>query len=125
MNNIICEVISSTHNKINVHGYLMVKDKNRNNIYYWRCEKWQKLQCHGRATTVLIEDQHQLKHFSDHNHAAEASQVSVLKTINVLKEKAQQTNDQPIKIIQNIVANSLQEIYPYLPSHDALRQSVK
>ncbi len=41
MNNIICKVIFSTYNKdkINIYGYLIVKDKNRNNIYYWHCEK--------------------------------------------------------------------------------------
>jgi len=40
-NNIICEIVSSIRgqDKINVHGYIMVKDKNRNNLYYWCCEK--------------------------------------------------------------------------------------
>ena len=58
MNNIICEKISSIRNKdkINVNGYLMVKDKNRKNLYYWYCEKRNTLQCHGRASTILIED---------------------------------------------------------------------
>lgn len=127
MNSNICEVVSSAHNKdkINVHGYLMVKDKNRKFTYYWRCEKYKSLQCLGRATTLLIEGQHHLQKFSKHNHAAEASRVNVVKTIKVLKEQAQQTNDQPVQIIQNIVANSSQEIFPYLPSRDALRQSIK
>ena len=127
MNNIICDVVSSTHNKVklNVHGYLMVKDKNRNNIYYWSCEKRTTLKCHGRAITKLIEDQHYLQKTSEHNHAAEASRVNVIKTINILKEHAQQTNDQPVQIIQTIAAHSSQEIYPYLPSHNALRQSIK
>ena len=36
MNNIICEVVHSIRNKekINVDGYLMVKDKNQKNLYY-------------------------------------------------------------------------------------------
>src|SRR3984885_11756469 len=128
MNNLICETISSTHNKdkINIHGYLMLKDRNRKNLYYWRCEKYKSLSCYGRATTLLVEGQHYLKKASDHNHAAEASRVGVLKTINILKERAQQTNDQPAQVIQTIVANnSSQETHPYLPSHDALRQSIK
>ena len=96
MNNLICETISSTHNKdkINIHGYLMLKDRNRKNLYYWRCEKYKSLSCYGRATTLLVEGQHYLKKASDHNHAAEASRVGVLKTINILKERAQQTADQ-------------------------------
>ncbi|CAB4402207.1 unnamed protein product [Rhizophagus irregularis] len=127
MNSNICEVVSSAHNKdkINVNGYLMVKDKNRKFTYYWRCEKYKSLQCLGRATTLLIEGQHHLQKFSEHNHAAEASRVNVVKTIKVLKDQAQQTNDHPVQIIQNIVANSSQEIFPYLPSRDALRQSIK
>ena len=58
MNNIICETISSINNrdKINVHGYLMVKDKNQNNLYYWHCEKYKALKCYGYATTVLLKD---------------------------------------------------------------------
>jgi len=60
MNNTICEVISSNRgqDKINVDGYIMSKDKNRNNTYYWRCEKCDILQCNGRAVTTLIEGQH-------------------------------------------------------------------
>ncbi len=127
MNSNICEVVSSAYNKdkINIHGYLMVKDKNRKFRYYWRCEKYKSLQCLERATTLLIEDQHHLQNVSDHNHAPEANRVNVVKTIKVLKEHAQQTNDQPVQIIQNIVANSSQENFPYLPSRDALRQSIK
>jgi hypothetical protein len=127
MNNIICEKISSIRNKdkISVNGYLMVKDKNRENLYYWCCEKRNTLQCKGRAVTELIEDQHYLKKTSDHNHAPEASRINVVKAINMLKRRAQETNDQPVQIIQDIVANSSQEIYPYFPSHGALRQSVK
>jgi MULE transposase domain/FLYWCH zinc finger domain len=127
MNNIICETVSSIHNKdkLNIHGYLMVKDKNRKNLYYWRCEKYKTLKCRARATTLLNEDQHHLQNASEHNHAAEASRVNVVKTINILKERAQQTNDQPAQVIQTIVAQSSQETYPYLPSHSALRQSIK
>ena len=98
MNNIICEVVSSAKNKdkISVYGYLMVKDRNRQNTYYWRCEKYKSFWCIGRATTKLVEDQHQLHSFSDHNHAAEVSRVNVVKTIKVLKERVQQNNDQPV-----------------------------
>ena len=52
----ICEVVTSIRNKskINVHGYLMIKDKNRKNRYYWSCEKRYALRCNGRATTFII-----------------------------------------------------------------------
>ena len=101
MNNIICEVVPSIRNKdkLNVSGYLMIQDKNRKNLHYWHCEKRDSLQCSGRAITMLIEDQHYLQKTSDHNHAAEASRVKVINKINVLKERAQQSNNQPAQII--------------------------
>ena len=123
----ICEVVSSIRNKskINVHGYLMVKDKNRNHTYYWYCEKRDILRCGGRATTIFCEDQHHLVKASNHNHLADASRVKVAKSINLLKERAQQTNEQPAQVIQAIVTGTSQEVYSHFPSHDALRQSVK
>lgn len=123
----ICEVVLSVRNKnkINVHGYLMVNDKKNNNKYYWYCEKRDQLQCSGRAITLFTEDQHHLLKATEHSHAAEASRVKVIKSLNLLKERAQQTTDQPVQVIQNVVASSSQEICPYLPSRDALRQTVK
>ncbi|CAI2187307.1 6180_t:CDS:2 [Funneliformis geosporum] len=82
---------------------------------------WLKIRI-GKIDTT---DQHQLQNVSNHNHAAEASRVNIVKVVNVLKEQAQQTNDQPIQIIQTIVANISHEIYLYLLFRDALRQSVK
>ena len=81
----ICEVITSIRNKnkINVHGYLMIKDKNRKNRYYWPCEKRYALRCNGQATYLLTEGQYHLIHATDHNHIAEASQVKILKKINL------------------------------------------
>ncbi|PKY26979.1 hypothetical protein RhiirB3_442502, partial [Rhizophagus irregularis] len=120
----ICEIIPSIRNKhkINVHGFIMVKDKNRNYMYYWYCEKRDMLNCKGRATTILTEDQHHLVKATDHNHAAEANRVKVIKAIKLLKERSQQSNNNPVQVIQSIVAGTSQDAYPYLPSRDALRQ---
>ena len=84
------------------------------------------LQCKGRATTLLSEDnQHHLLKATEHNHAPDASRVKVIRGINLLKERAQQTNEQPAQVIQAIVTGISQEVYPYFPSHDALCQTVK
>ena len=100
----ICEQVSSTHNKtkINVNGFLMVKNRNRGNLYYWCCEKRKSLNCKGWANTELIEGQHFLRSTIDHSHAAEASRIDVVKSINAIKRKAQETNDQPVQIIQDM-----------------------
>ncbi|GBC10926.2 hypothetical protein GLOIN_2v1446576 [Rhizophagus irregularis DAOM 181602=DAOM 197198] len=102
----ICEAVSSIRNKnkINIHGYLMVKDKKRNNSYYWYCKKRDQLRCNGRATTMFTKNQYHLVKFTDHNHAADASQVKVVKSLNLLKEQAQQTNDQLVQVIQSVLA---------------------
>lgn len=125
-NNTICEIISSIRgqDKINVNGYIMVKDKNRNDSYYWCCEKRVALQCNGRAVTKFTGGEHHLQSVSDHNHAAEASRVNVIKTINTLKERARETSEPPVRIIQTVSTNSSHIIQPYLPSRDALRQSI-
>jgi hypothetical protein len=36
-----CEIVKSNRgfDKIVVNGYLMTKDKNRDDLYYWNCEK--------------------------------------------------------------------------------------
>jgi hypothetical protein len=126
MNDTICEIVSSNRgqDKINVHGYIMSKNKNRDDFYYWHCEKRDALQCKGRAVTQLVEGQHNLQRISDHNHAAEASRVNVIRTVNTLKERGRETNEPPAQIIQTITASISHEIHPYLPSRDALRQTV-
>ena len=125
-NNTICEIVSSIRgqDKINVHGYLMVKDKNRDDSYYWCCEKRNALECGGRAVTKLVEGQHYLQKVTDHNHAAEASRVGVINAVNSLKERAKETNELPVQVIQTVITSNTSEVYPYLPSRNALHQSI-
>ncbi|CAI2190390.1 19444_t:CDS:2, partial [Funneliformis geosporum] len=68
------------------------------------------LKCSGRASTILTEVQHNLIKFSEYNHAAEASQIKVIKKINLLKENAQQNNNQPTQVIQTIVSDKSQTL---------------
>lgn len=127
MNNTICEIVSTTRgqDKINVNGYLLVKDKSRNNTFYWCCEKRKTMRCNGRATTRLVDGEHHLRSTSDHNHAAEASRINVIRSVNTVKERARETSERPAQIIQTVAANSSREIHPYFPSRDALSQTVK
>ena len=55
----ICEIIPSQkgNNKINIRGYLMVKDKEREGKFYWCCEKRKSNSCNGRAVTILLNNQ--------------------------------------------------------------------
>ncbi|CAI2182678.1 5688_t:CDS:2 [Funneliformis geosporum] len=52
---------------------------------------------------MVKEDQHHLVKTTDHNHAAEVNRINVIKATNMLKERSQQTNDNPAQVIQAIV----------------------
>jgi hypothetical protein len=123
--NEICEIVPSQkgNNKINARGYLMVKEKSRNDIYYWCCER-RKLGCKGRVTTILSNDSHYLKSFIDHDHTPQASDANVAKAVFDIKKRASETREKPIQIIQNNMINIPQETRPYMPSRDALRRKI-
>ena len=79
-----------------------------------------------QISSRLVDEQHYLRNISDHNHAAEASRLDVIRTIiNTVKERARETSEQSVQIIQTMAANTSREIHSYLPSRDALRQTVK
>ncbi|CAG8770692.1 1968_t:CDS:1, partial [Dentiscutata heterogama] len=58
----ICGTVPSQkgNDKLNLHGYLMVKERNRGSRYYWCCEKRKSKGCGGRAVTVLKNGVHYL-----------------------------------------------------------------
>ena len=71
MNIEICEIVTSQkgNDKINVRGYLMVKERNSDDIYYWCCDRKKADNCKGRAVTKFSNNSHYLQKFVDHNHA--------------------------------------------------------
>ena len=127
MNRVVCDLVNSTQSnpKLIVHGYLLVKDKNRNEKYYWCCEYRKKLNCDGRAVTILESEEHVLVKSNVHNHAPEASRVDVTRTLNIIKEAAiSQTHDKPSQIIQDTVVNMPQASYHNMPNKEALRRQI-
>jgi hypothetical protein len=120
----ICEIVPSQkgNNKINVRGYLMVKERAREDKYYWCCEKKRLENCRGRATTIFLNGSHYLLNFVDHHHSPQASKAKVAKTIARIKQQARETKDKPAQIIQNYTS---QEDHPYMPSLNALRTTIK
>jgi len=97
----ICELIPSQkgNNKINVRGYLMTKDKCRGDKYYWCCDK-QKSGCNGRATTELQNNLHCLVKFGRHNHAPQASDISVAKAVAEVKNKLEKPEKNLYKLFK-------------------------
>ncbi|CAG8685915.1 11114_t:CDS:1, partial [Dentiscutata heterogama] len=127
MEHYTCEIIPSIRGNptINVHGFIMIKDKNRRDLYYWCCEKRDTFDCGGHATTILVGGEHILRQAGGHNHAADASRAGVRKLTNQIKEHAKQTLSPPSQIIQSVIANNPQNIYPYIPSYNALCQTIR
>ncbi len=82
-----CDTVPSQQGKekIVVRGYLMVKDKNRNDLFYWNCHKKVLNKCKGRASTILIEGRHKLRAENEHNHAPEASRAGVARANAIIK----------------------------------------
>ncbi|CAG8446846.1 7657_t:CDS:1, partial [Scutellospora calospora] len=59
----VCEVVNTTrgNQKLVIHGYLYVKDKDRKDSYYWCCEYRDTRYCNGRVVTKLEGQEHILK----------------------------------------------------------------
>ena len=124
----ICKLVPSQKGqvKLEINGYLMVKDKNRNDLFYWHCEhKKTDIKCGATASTVLVGTEHHLRKHGEHNHAAEASKQIVLHTLGKIKESARQSHDHPSQIIQNTLSQMPQSCRPSMPSREALRKRIK
>ncbi|CAG8829420.1 16014_t:CDS:1, partial [Cetraspora pellucida] len=50
---------------------------------------------------------------SKHNHISELYKVEIAKVTNQIKKQAKETNNKPIKIVQDNVVNTLEEFYSY------------
>lgn len=55
-----------------------LKDKNRNDAYYWVCDNRRKaIKCTAKACTTSIGDEHEIRSFDaeQHHHAPVASKL--------------------------------------------------
>ncbi|KAL4126660.1 hypothetical protein QTP88_010869 [Uroleucon formosanum] len=106
----ICETVSSNRGGIKfvIDGYIMTKDKNRDDLYYWCCEKRKTLHCGGYACTILNNGQHNLRNTKEHNHSPDFTRKDIMTAVHNLKRKAHETNDTPAQIIKietNVVSS--------------------
>jgi hypothetical protein len=125
--NEICEIVISQkgNDKINVCGYLLVKEQARNDAYYWSCEKKRTLSCKGRAITRFSSGLHYLQKHTEHNHSPQATDGNVANTVARIKQQARETIELPIQIIQRNIANISEDTAPYMPTQNALRAKIK
>jgi FLYWCH-type zinc finger protein len=123
----ICPLVPSQKgkDKINVKGYLMVKNKQCRDLFYWNCEFRQTngVKCSGFASTILVAGEHHLRSQKEHNHGPEASRADVAVAVASMKESGRATNDKPAQIINNL--QMLEDSRPCLPSREAIRKRIK
>ncbi|KFD50538.1 hypothetical protein M513_08606 [Trichuris suis] len=111
--------------KLNVAGYLMQRERTRNEKSSWRCEKNEAFFCRGRAVTRYSNNKHVLIKFVEHNHSPNASSADVAMAIEGLKTRARVTGDAPCQLIQTYMTSTAADIAPCLPSSNALRCQVR
>jgi len=104
----------------------MIKNKNRNNKYYWECEKRKHTKrhnsnneyCNARAVTILVDGNHIVKDnsFLNHNHGPDPCRLLVKKNIKYIISKALSSRDKPSQIIQEATSRIPVNSQPYMPS---------
>ena len=95
LNRVEVSISQIGRDKINVQGYLMVKNKNFDNTLYWHCENKMTQCCNATAITIFLDNAHYLKKTTDHNHSADAARFYVSNFNYSVKIRAKQTLDNP------------------------------
>lgn len=122
----VCELVPSQRGspKLAVQGYLMCKDKCRNDLYYWCCESRKSLNCAGYAKTILVNEQHMLRSTKDHNHAPDNTRKDVSVAVHNLKRRATDTKESPAQLVQSECNDVPGPSQASLPNKQALLQVV-
>ncbi|KAL4089079.1 hypothetical protein QTP88_024152 [Uroleucon formosanum] len=89
----------------------MVKNKVRENRYYWECENRVHRKtlettdnCTARATTDCANGVHKLRGTpTDHNYASEAHRATVIDFQSDLKKRAHSTRDKSSQILEEVI----------------------
>lgn len=120
-------------NKLFYNGYVMIKNKQRENVFYWECEKRSHKKekndfdyCNARMVTLLTNGKHVIRgkvpiHI---NHAPDASRLIVKTAIANINDKAKSTRENPSQIIQDIHSAVPITARPYMPSVEATRKII-
>ncbi|CAG8724452.1 14253_t:CDS:2, partial [Cetraspora pellucida] len=67
---------------------------------------------------------HYLQEMDGHNHLPDATRSEVVKAVTEIKKRASESREKPIQLIQNSMANISENVQPFMPSLDALRQII-
>ena len=131
----VCKIIESQKGKnmIVINGYVMVKNKCRDDLFYWECKhrnhsaggKHAEGFCKARASTVYTNGQHTLRKSSEHNHAPKPTDTIISEKVTTMKRIAAISQEQPAQIIQAVASEMSNISRMELPSYKALKKVVK
>ena len=98
--------------KLSFGGYMYTKQVSKPNHVRWRCVK-RTLRCKGSLTTTL-EITNPVP-VNEHNHLPNATDISVAKTRNNMKEMATSTMDKPNQVYSRAVSGLDNDTLAFLP----------
>ncbi|MCP3665952.1 MAG: hypothetical protein GY696_26220, partial [Gammaproteobacteria bacterium] len=107
-----------------MENYVYLKEKlsSDGERIFWRCER--KGTCRARIHTDA-ESGRILKHIYDHGHAADCARVEVLRSIEHLKERAENTQESTGQVVTHATGGLSQAAKGKLPSQDLLKQAAR
>lgn len=118
------EVIASNKGgmKLCFGGYMYTKQVSKPNHVRWRCVK-RTLRCKGSLTTTL-EVTNPVP-VNEHNHLPDATDISVAKARNSMREMATSTMDKPNQVYSRAVAGLDNDTLAFLPRTDSIKRTLR
>ncbi|XP_063795833.1 nicotinamide/nicotinic acid mononucleotide adenylyltransferase 2 isoform X1 [Pseudophryne corroboree] len=123
----VCRLVPSQKGKmlLQTKGYLLSKNKQRGDIWYWHCIERISGQCTGFVCTTLIDGEHRLRSEKMHNHLPRMEKSDVADARALIKYRAKNTEESPTEIIQAVTAAMPTASAIHMPNREALRQVVR
>lgn len=106
--------------KLLLNGYTYVVDKEVKETTFWRCEK--RKVCNARIRTVSDIEQGNV---SNHSHPPDGAHNSVLKALEKMKTRAEQTEVVTSSVIHNVVEELPLSVAGSLPKRETLARMVR
>ncbi|XP_059175689.1 uncharacterized protein LOC131955549 [Physella acuta] len=130
-----CKVIESQKGKqmLVVDGFVLTKNRQRGDLFYWECSQRQHLAaretadtlCKARASTIFLNGSHTLRKCSAHNHAPQASDVVVREKLTQLKTIAAISQELPTQMVEASTSDMSMVTRVDMPSKQALTKRIK
>ena len=103
---------------LKIDGFLFVKDKQLDNKFYWKCNKFASY-CKSRAIT---NDGEVIKVPHEHNHSGDAVSVELRSFMNRAKGEAKQTRDSPQYVISTAASQLSENAAQDLPAISSIKR---